>query len=169
MGRCGAEVISDVSDGMSTGDGVDQVYYTWRYRHGVDEKRRVQIPARWRSPRPDIKYSVILWPHGGMVEACLSVMPPEQWSALVRSLQGTKPGDPKAESLRRLIGGKSLVLELDKAGRIGLPEEMAEAAAIGDEALLIGMVEYFQIWNPKRYEAVRIQDEAVLSDAFKLI
>ena len=37
------------------------------------------------------------------------------------------------------------------------------------EALLIGLVDCFQIWNPARYETVRIEDEAAVGEAFKLI
>jgi len=43
--------------------------------------------------------------------------------------------DPKAEALRRLLGKKSDRVTPDKAGRICLPEAMAQAATIGNESV----------------------------------
>jgi len=40
---------------------------------------------------------------------------------------------------------------LDKGGRICLPEAMAKAAVIDKEAMLVGLVDRFEIWNPERY------------------
>jgi MraZ protein len=68
-----------------------------------------------------------------------------------------------------LLGKKSDRVTPDKAGRICLPEAMAAAAGIDKEALLVGMVDRFEIWNPKRYEGASAVDDALLSDAFKLI
>jgi MraZ protein len=77
--------------------------------------------------------------------------------------------DPNAEALRRLIGGKSDRVSLDKAGRICIPEEMAKAVAIEKEALLVGMVDRFEIWNPERHRAAVATDEERLDEAFKMI
>ena len=51
---------------------------------------------------------------------------------------------------------------VDKAGRICLPEEMARAAGIKNEAMLVGLLDRFEIWNPDRYENVKAAD-AVLA------
>jgi MraZ protein len=77
--------------------------------------------------------------------------------------------DPKASALRRLLGSKSASVSLDKAGRICLPEGMAKAVGIEDEAILVGLVDRFEIWNPDRYQKVSAVDEALLPEAFKLI
>ena len=144
------------------------IFFNSLYRHGVDEKRRVQIPAKWRSSTPEV-LTLILWPKGTMPEACLLVLPPNEWNVLVQKLKAMPFADPKAEALRRLLGKKSDRVTSDKAGRICLPEAMAAAAGIDKEALLVGMVDRFEIWNPKRYEGASAVDDALLSDAFKLI
>src|SRR2546426_2154337 len=64
----------------------EPVYYTSSYRHGVDEKRRVQIPAKWRPARPEV-LTLLLWPKGTLPEACLLVLPPQEWLALVQKLK----------------------------------------------------------------------------------
>ena len=112
---------------------------------------------------------MILWPKGTMPEACLLVLPPAEWHALVLKLKEMPYADPKAEALRHLLGRKSDRVTLDKGGRICLPEGMAKAAAIDDEAMLVGLVDRFEIWNPERYAAASAEDDQLLPEAFKLI
>jgi MraZ protein len=57
----------------------------------------------------------------------------------------------------------------DKAGRICLPEDMARAAAIKDEALLVGLLDRFEIWNPDRYQDVEAADAVHASKAFEMM
>lgn len=146
----------------------EPTYYNSLYRHGVDDKRRVQIPAKWRASESEV-LTLVLWPKGTTPEACLLVLPPQEWSALVQKLKAMPFSDPKAEALRRLLGKKSDRVTLDKGGRICLPEAMAKAAAIDKEAMLVGLVDRFEIWNPDRYEAASAVDDEMLPDAFKLI
>jgi len=144
------------------------IYYNSLYRHGVDDKRRVQIPAKWRPADPEV-LTLVLWPKGTMPEACLLVLPPKEWEALVQKLKAMPFADPKAEALRRLLGKKSDRVTLDKGGRICLPEAMAQAAAIDKEAVLVGLLDRFEIWNPARYQTASAVDDELLPEAFKLI
>ena len=146
-----------------------QIFYSSLYRHGVDEKRRVQVPSKWRQNSGEIQFTLILWPRGTQQEACLLVLPPDEWVALVQKLKSMPLADPKAEALRRLVGKKSDQVTLDKVGRICLPDSMAKAAAIEKEAILVGLVDRFQIWNPERYEAASAFDEQLSAEAFQLI
>ena len=146
----------------------EPIYYNSLYRHGVDEKRRVQIPAKWRPAEPEV-LTLVLWPKGTLPEACLLVLPPKEWEALVQKLKGMPFADPKAEALRRLLGKKSDRVTLDKGGRICLPEAMAKAAAIDKEAMLVGLLDRFEIWDPDRYQTASAVDDELLPEAFKLI
>ena len=146
----------------------EPIYYNSTYRHGVDEKRRVQIPAKWRPATPEV-LTLLLWPKGTMTEACMLVLPPREWEALVQKLKAMPYSDPSAEALRRLLGRKSDRVTLDKGGRICLPEAMAKSAAIDKEAMLVGLVDRFEIWNPERHLAASAVDDQLLSEAFKLI
>ena len=146
----------------------EPIYYNSIYRHGVDEKRRVQIPAKWRPARP-VVLTLLLWPKGTLPEACLLVLPPQEWQALVQKLKAMPYAEPNAEALRRLLGKKSDRVTLDKGGRICLPEAMAKSAAIDKEAMLVGLVDRFEIWNPERYLTASAVDDQMLPEAFKLI
>jgi MraZ protein len=150
-------------------ESTEPIYYSARYRHGVDEKRRVQVPAKWRPGEEGVQFTLILWPHNGQADACLLVLPPLVFAELVQKIRAMPFADRKAEALRRILGEKSDRVQLDKVGRICLPDWMAEAAGIKDEVVLNGMFDRFQIWNPERYEATRAAVDALAPDAFSLI
>ena len=78
-------------------------------------------------------------------------------------------GDSQAEALRRFLGRRSQMVTSDKAGRITLPEHMARAVGIDKKAVLVGMFDRFQVWNPERFEAITEGDDALAQEAIKLI
>ena len=153
---------------MSGSENNAPVYYNSLYRHGVDDKRRLQIPAKWRSASEEA-FTVILWPNGARRDAYLLVLPPEPMQALIAKLKSMPYSDPTAESLRRLLGKKSDQVSVDKSGRICLPEMITKAAGIEKEAVLVGSWDRFEIWNPERYEQASVVDDALAAEAFKLI
>jgi len=134
----------------------------------VDEKRRVQIPAKWRPQKAAVELTHILWPREG-VGACVRVLPPSQMSKLMQSIDEMPNSDPKKVVLKRIIGSDSAQASVDKAGRICLPDEMARGAGIKNDAVLVGLLDRFEIWNPDRYEKVQTADAALAPDAFKLM
>jgi transcriptional regulator MraZ len=147
---------------------VEPTYYNSRFRHGVDEKRRVQIPAKWRPQKAAVELTLIEWPREG-VGSCVRVLPPTQMAKLMQSIDEMPNSDPKKVVLKRIIGSGSAQVSVDKAGRICLPDEMARTAAIKNEAVLVGMLDRFEIWNPERYEKVQAADAALAPDAFRLM
>jgi len=143
--------------------------YLFRYEHGVDEKRRVQIPAKWRSEDANVVYTLMLWKKSTQQPPCLLVLPPTAMKRLVDKISAMPFSDPKAEALRRLLGANSDQVVPDKSGRICLPDEMAKKAGIGTQVVLIGMFDRFQIWNPDDYNAVHVIDDAHSPEALDLI
>ncbi len=146
---------------------VSSVTYNSVYPHGVDEKRRVQIPAKWRPADPDTELTVILWPHD-QAGACLRVLPPEEMQKLRRNLEAMPSSNEKA-SFKRFIGSNSVQVTVDKGGRICIPEEMARNAEITDQAILVGLIDRFEIWSPKRHENVKAADAVIATRAFAML
>ncbi|HEU5395806.1 MAG TPA: hypothetical protein VFV81_01470 [Verrucomicrobiae bacterium] len=144
------------------------IYYNSCYRHGVDEKRRVQIPAKWRPEAEGTELTLILWPQH-QAGTCLRVLPPEQMAKMKADIDAMPNGDPNKTVLKRFIGSESVQVTLDKAGRICLPDEMARAAGIKGDAVFVGLLDRFEVWNPDRYEKVKAADAVLASEAFKLM
>ena len=143
-------------------------YYNSVYRHGVDDKRRVQIPAKWRPSQSGVEFTVIVWPKS-KDGPCLRVLPPQEMAELMRDIDAMPNGDPNKVVLKRFIGSESVQVALDKAGRICLPEEMAKAAGIDGTAVLVGLLDRFEIWNPERYDNVKASDAVMAQEAFKMM
>jgi len=153
---------------MEPNETVVPLYYNSLYRHGVDEKRRVQIPAKWRPAEAAVELTLVLWPKA-KEGPCLRVLPPKQMAALMRDIDAMPNSDPSKVVLKRFIGSESVQVALDKSGRICVPDEMAKAAGITDQAVLVGLLDRFEIWNPARYEKVKAADAVMAQEAFKLM
>ena len=153
---------------MELSETTEPTYYTSLYRHGVDEKRRVQIPAKWRPAKAGTELTLILWPKA-KEGPCLRVLPPQQMAKLMRDVDAMPNSDSSKVVLKRFIGSESVQAALDKAGRICLPEQMAKSAGISDEAVLVGLLDRFEIWSPERFEKVKASDAIMAQEAFKLM
>jgi MraZ protein len=134
----------------------------------VDEKRRLQIPAKWRPSKEGVELTLILWPKS-KEGPCIRVMPPKEMAELMHDLDAMPNSDPNKGVLKRFIGSESIQAEVDKSGRVCLPDRMAKEAGISGEAVLVGLLDRFEIWSPERYERVKAADAVLAQEAFKLM
>lgn len=153
---------------MQAGGIIGRTLYNSLYRHGVDEKRRVQIPAKWRPSQEGTEFTLVLWPKA-KAGPCLRVLPPEQMAKLMADIDAMPSSDPNKGVLKRFIGSGSVQAPLDKVGRICIPEEMAKEAGISTEAVLVGLLDRFEIWSPERHDQVKASDGVMAQEAFKLM
>ncbi len=140
--------------------------YTGKFEFGVDEKRRVQVPAKWRPQAEGVEFAVIVWKD--KEGPCLRVLPPSRFAKLRTDLEAMPAGDSKTY-LKRFIGANTEHCALDKAGRICLPEKMMAAIGLKDDAVLVGVVDQFEIWNPEKYAELHSALQVKAEDAFKLL
>ena len=99
----------------------------------------------------------------------MRVLPPKEMAELMASLDAMPNGDRNKTILKRIIGSESTQVTMDKAGRICVPEEMARATGVDDEVILVGLLDRFEVWDPKRYEKVKASDAVMAQEAFKLM
>src|SRR5580658_4884802 len=98
---------------MSAVRTIEPIYYNSCYRHGVDEKRRVQIPAKWRPESEGTELTLIVWPKH-QAGTCLRVLPPEQMAKMKADIDAMPNGDPNKVVLKRFIGSESVQVTVDK-------------------------------------------------------
>lgn len=91
----------------------------------------------------------------------LWVLTPAAFEALSRRVNEKSITDPSVRLLRRLIYANGEQLEVDKAGRILIPQFLREAVGLDGEAILVGAGDYFEIWSPENWE----QQEKQLQDS----
>src|SRR5256885_2075281 len=153
---------------METNESTGPTYFNSEYRHGVDEKRRVSIPAKWRPAKPGTELTLVIWPKA-KEGRCLRALPPQKMADLMRDIDAMPNSDPNKVVLKRFIGSKSVQVTLDSVGRICLPDDMAKAAGVTKEAVLVGLLDRFEIWSPERFEKVTASDEIMAQEAFKMM
>jgi len=156
---------------MSESASNDTIRYHSKCQHGVDGKRRIQVPAKWRPKQGDMELTLIVWENNGNAGACLRAYPPKQMDALMQRIETMSTSDPAAVALRRNIAKNSEYVTMDKAGRICIPEEMAAKAGVEPEkqVMLAGALQWFEIWNPERYALASASDEALSPESVKHI
>ncbi len=130
-------------------------HYSGRFNFAIDEKRRTQVPSKWRSEDPEAEYMVVLWQHP--VGQCLRVLDRDGREKLERRFEEMPKDDPHRDALRRRYGGDSELVKLH-SGRITLPSWLAEEAGLKAEATLVGVFNCFEIWNPELFEKSRTID-----------
>jgi MraZ protein len=116
------------------------------FEHTLDAKNRLTVPAKFRASLAD---GLVL---AKGVEPCLAIWRPGDYDQLVRrSLEGHHPLSPQVRQLKRFFSSSSVDLELDAAGRIGLPSHLAQHAGLGKDVLLIGADDSLELWDPARW------------------
>jgi division/cell wall cluster transcriptional repressor MraZ len=147
----------------------EPIFFGNTYRHGIDAKRRVQVPSKWR-PQSGGKFFVMVWDHP-LAGKHLRVLPVEEMIRLRNEINRKVEEDPKKNVLKRILGSGMDSVELDSAGRICLAAEMAKDAEIAPEqqVVLVGAFSYFEIWSKDRYEKVGAADDALRSEALNMV
>ena len=138
------------------------VTYNGQFTHGLDEKRRLQIPSKWRPASGEMEWKALLWPKGSLQGHYLVVLTAETHARVMQKLNSASMADEKALAVMRYFSRNSGDLVMDKAGRVVLPENLAKAAGIEKEAVLVGMWERFEIWSPERFTQTAAQEDAVV-------
>jgi MraZ protein len=123
---------------------------------GLDEKRRVTIPADFRAGlkagAAAASDHIRVWKgEGAFLEAGDDVFA----AALIRAADEEAGDDPEAaEALILASFGDSRKLTLDSAGRIVLPEGFVEHANLTDKVTFLGLGPYFRIASPATAQAM---------------
>ncbi len=153
---------------MSENTNNTRLNFQGTYEFLADAGGRVQFPAKWR-PAEEVTLSVMYWKDEGQVHPSLLVLQRHTVQKMEDKLESMSFSDPKAQSLRRLLGGDSDDLRLDPTGRIRLPERLATKAKLGKGVVLVGMFDRFQIWSAELYKDIQAVDEVLRPEAVKLI
>ncbi len=121
------------------------------FRHAVDEKNRVAIPAKWRAAaKGSQEFYVLPDPKN-----CLVVLPSSAMNKMLERADDISIGEYERRDVLRLISSQAHGTPCDKQGRIGLTEELLRHAGIDKEAVLVGILNKFEIWSPARLVEVQ--------------
>jgi MraZ protein len=122
---------------------------TGKFKITLDDKGRINLPSRLRNA---LTGSTLILTQGA--DDCVWIYPPDEWERVRRSImEMTSPFSSRSRSVRRRIIGPAQDMEIDKIGRIPIPQSLREFAGLTKECLVIGLDDYIEVWDCDRYEA----------------
>jgi len=110
--------------------------------YSIDNKGRIIVPVKFRARLG----SRAIVTRG--IENCLQVFPEERWDSLTNRLNAQPFGSERARIFRRKFLASASECELDRQGRIMIPETLRKYAHLDGEGIIIGVGDYMEIWDP---------------------
>jgi len=126
-----------------------------QYRHNLDEKGRLTIPARFRDALVDGAYLIQGF------DGNLRLLSEQSFQALSEKINHMNMADPAIRQLRRLIFANASQVEFDRLGRVLVPQFLRQVSGLESEAVLVGVGEDIEIWSL----AAWAEQETLLQDA----
>jgi MraZ protein len=126
-----------------------------QYEHTLDEKGRLTIPARFRELLSDGAYITRGFDNN------LFVLTAASFQTIYKQVNATSLTHPASRSLRHLLLGNAERVDVDKTGRILIPQFLRQSANIDSNAFVVGAGSFFEIWSPEGWaEQNRLLDDA---------
>ena len=137
--------------------------FTGEYRHSVDDKGRLAVPARFRA-QLDAGLVVSRW-----LDSCLAIHTKAGWDALAEKVAQLPITDANARRFSRFIFAGASETTLDGQGRVLVPAYLREMAGLASEAVVVGSRDHAEIWAPDTWQAYRreLEDPAALAEAIE--
>jgi len=133
-----------------------------QYECTLDSKGRLMVPARFRRLLPEESGGQYVITMGR--ERCLNLYPLAEWSESVVNRLHELPAGAEKRRYVRFYSNKSRNLPLDKAGRVAIPGAFLEALGHPKKVIVVGVLNYMEIWAADEYERVsREAEETFLS------
>ena len=128
-------------------DTLPQTFYAGEFRHFIDEKNRVTIPARWR--RDGVNEFIIL-PEAN--HQFLVVMSAEEFARLSAAAESNSNVSARDRRVfLRQLHSRAQHGATDRQGRLLLPEDLCKKIGLKGEVALVGGRGRFEIWNLQRW------------------
>jgi MraZ protein len=115
--------------------------YTDTFGHAFDDKGRITVPAEWR--QPSFEASLFVLPSS---DKCLKVYPASWLGNLQEKVSQLKSADPMRQGVE-ILASKAQSATFDTQGRIMVKEKLREGAGLKKDAVLVGRLDHFQIWD----------------------
>ncbi len=133
-----------------------------QYEHAIDEKGRTTIPARYRELLENGAYITHGFDHN------LIVLTAATFEDIYQRVNKMSMTDPATRLIRRLIFSNADRVDIDRAGRILIPQFLRQAASLDGAATIVGVGEYFEIWSPENWagQSELLQDSETNAQRF---
>lgn len=116
------------------------------YQHNIDVKGRMIVPAKFRE---GLGESFVLT-RG--LDKCLFAYPMEEWKILEEKLKKLPLTKRDARSFTRFFFSGAVECEVDKQGRINIPQTLRNYSKLEKECVVIGVSSRIEVWSKEIWE-----------------
>ncbi len=126
------------------------------YRHTIDAKKRVALPAKFRK---EIGRKVVIT-HG--LDNCLFVYPLKAWSETAKKFATLPMGQADTRGFNRFMLAGAVEVDVDSLGRILIPDFLKSFADLKSKVVVAGVYDRLEIWDDRRWRdySERIEKQA---------
>jgi MraZ protein len=129
------------------------------YTHSIDSKKRLAIPAKFRK---ELGQKAIVT-RG--LDQCLVVYPLKEWSLLADKIGKLPISQIEARGLARIMLAGAMDVELDKLGRVLVPDYLKKFADFKKNVVIIGLYNRLEIWDENKWNSYRAKTEKEMGDS----
>jgi len=119
------------------------------YRHSIDGKGRLMIPAKYRDEIAGEPLCLVT-----AFDECLSVYPQSSFREHTKSLTGISSTDRKMMRMKRYILSNMREVSLDPQGRILISQDQRTKANLTKDVVIVGSDDYFEIWDADKWAEI---------------
>jgi len=123
------------------------------YAHNLDEKGRLAIPVKFRR---DLSKGAVVT-RG--LDNCLFLYTKTEWEKLAEKLSVLPISQSNSRAFSRLMLAGAMEVEIDKQGRVVLPEYLREFAGLKKNIVLAGLYNRAEIWDEEKWKTYKTQTE----------
>lgn len=122
------------------------------YDHTLDDRGRITLPRKIRQELADLE---VVLSRG--FDTCIFGFDRTSWEKEAGRQLEMPVTDEKSRQLRRYMFAAAEKVEVDKLGRILVPALLKEYASVGQEVIVIGAGDHFEIWDKTKWHTYAAQ------------
>ncbi len=126
--------------------------FTGAYERTIDAKNRIQIPAQFRTALDPEQHGETFYICPGERSNTLSLYPDRMFESRAEQLQTEQISGEDSLAFEQLYYSLASRLEMDKQGRVVLPERQLALVDLGKEITLAGANTRVDIWPTAAYQ-----------------
>ena len=131
------------------------------YECKLDPKGRLVLPAKVKGNLPEQSGNQLVLVRG--FEPCLVLYPRSAWGVIHEKVMALDEFNEEYRQFQRNFFRGMTEVELDSINRFMLPRSMLRYAGIEKEAIIVGLGNRCEIWDPARYDEFLIKDQQSFS------
>lgn len=128
------------------------------YKHNLDTKGRIIMPSKFR----ELLDGQFVITRG--LDRCLFAYTEEEWSRIEEKLKTLPLTKKDARKFTRLFFSGAAAVEIDKQGRINIPQNLREYAGLTKDCTVIGVSSRIEIWDSAAWEDFYTESENNFED-----